>query len=234
MRSIFKSGLVAVALLACVALAGAQGGGGGQGRRGGGQRGGGGLLATAMRADVQKDLAVTDDQKTKLTALQEKERAAAQAARQNGGGGGGGNGGGGGTFDAAAFQKRAEEQRAQQKKDLSEVLNDGQMKRLDEIVIQLAGNGAIASPDVQKALGLSDDQVAKIKDLQAKLREANSGLRAKVTSGEMTREESRAASTKNTATMNDELAKVLTSDQAAKLKSMGGKPFTADAPGGGR
>lgn len=231
MKRFFKAGILVVALLSCVALAGAQqgqGGGRGQGRGG---RNNTSELGLAMRADVQKDLAVTDDQKTKLTEYSDKQRAARRAA----GGGGRGNGGGaaGGTFDREAFMKAQEEARAQTHKDLAAILNEGQMKRLGEISIQLQGNRALTNAEVQKSLGLSEDQITKIKDLATKMQEANRGLQEKVRSQEMTREESQAAMAKNNATMNAELAKILTADQAAKLKAMGGKPFVADPPAGG-
>ncbi len=227
-----------MALLSCVALAGAQQG---QGRGGGGfgQRGGRNNtseIGLAMRTDVQKDIAVTDDQKTKLTEYNDKQRAARRAAGGAGGGrgnGGGGGGAAGGTFDREAFMKAQEEARAQTHKDLAAILNEGQLKRLGEISIQLQGNRALTNADVQKSLGLSADQITKIKDLATKIQEANRGLQEKVRSQEMTREESQAAMTKNNATMDAELAKVLTTDQAAKLKSIGGKPFVADPPAGG-
>jgi hypothetical protein len=56
-------------------------------------------------------------------------------------------------------------------------------------------------------------------------------LGQKMRDQEITREDFTAAMTKNNDTMKEELGKILTSAQADKLKTMGGKPFTADAPG---
>ncbi len=236
--------LVATAILACVAIAPAQGqagqgGGGRQGGQRGGQRGGGrngGLLFTALRKDVQADLAVTDDEKTKLTELGDKARAAATALRgnRNGGAAGGANGG---TVDREAMLKQIMEQREQQKKDLAAILTPDQMKRLEEISIQMRGVGAVSDPEVQKALGLSSDQTTKIADLQKTQRDANASIRQKVGSQEISRDDATAATKKNTDTLTAELGKILTSEQSAKLKEMGGKPFKADpneAPAGGR
>lgn len=237
------------ALLICVALVGAQtgnGGNGGGGGRGAGRQGRGGFgqqgrngagseLTLALRKDVQADLVVTDDQKTKLTDLQQKQRDARRAA---GGGQRGAGGAGGGQVDPAERQKRAEEQRAQTHKDLAAILNDGQMKRLGEISIQLRGNRAILDPEVQKTLGLSSDQTAKIKDLQDKQTEANRSVFEKVRNQEISQDDARKSMETNTKAMDTELAKILTSDQAAKLKDLGGKPFKADPaesqPGGRR
>lgn len=233
MNKLVQRIFVAVALLSCVALAAAQGGGGGgQGRQGRGQRGGfrGGNseLGLAMRADVQKELSVTDDQKTKLTDLQAKSR------QGFGGGGAGGGGAAGGTRpDPAAMQKMMAERRAQQKKDLAAILNDGQMKRLGELLLQRESYNALTQEEVQKALNFTSDQTQKVKDLQTKAQEANQSIMEKTRNQEMTREEGQAARTKNTKTMNDELQKILTADQAAKFKEMQGKAFTFETTNGG-
>ena len=223
----------------------AQGGGGG--RQGGGQRGGRGgnqfsELALLNRKDVQKDLGLTDDQVTKIEDYRSKntpQRGAGGAGGGAGAGGGqrgngGGGAGGGGALteeQRAAMAKAAADRREKTRKDLLEIISEAQLKRVDEIGIQLQGNNAVVNPDIQKALGLSDDQIAKIKDLQTKQREANTALFQKVRDQEITREDMTAAMTKNNDTMKEELGKIITSAQADKLKAMGGKPFTADAPG---
>lgn len=231
MNKLAQRFFVLVALLSCVAIAAAQGGGGGGQGRGGFQRGGRGNseLSLAMRADVQKELAVTDDQKTKLTDLQSKSR-----PQRGGGNGGGGNGGGAGTPpDPAAMQKMMAERTAQQHKDLAAILNDGQMKRLGELLLQRESFNALTREDSQKALGLSADQIAKIKDLQTKQNEANQSIREKQRNQEMTAEEATAARQKNAKTFTEEVGKVLTADQTSKFKDMQGKPFTFDTGNGG-
>ncbi len=225
MNKLVQRIFVAVAILSCVALAAAQGGGGGRGQRRGGR--GNSELSLAQRADVQKELSVTDDQKTKLADLQSKQ------PRPNFGGGGGGNGGGGTPPDPAAMAKARAEMMAQQHKDLAGILNDGQMKRLGELLLQREGMNALTTESVQKSLNFTDEQTAKVKDLQTKQREAGQALRQKMQNQEITREEMQAAQQKNTQTMNDELQKVLTSDQAAKFKEMQGKPFTFETGNGG-
>src|SRR5579862_5002834 len=219
MNKLVQRIFVVMALLSCVALAAAQGGGGGggggQGRRGG-QRGRGGNteMSLAMRADVQKELAVTDDQKTKLTDLQTNQ------PRPNFGGGGG---------TPPTPEERAKmmaDMRAQQHKALAGVLNDGQMKRLGELLLQRDGYNALTQPEVQKSLNFTDDQTSKVKDLATKQQEANAALRQ---NQDMTREERTAAQQKNAETMKAELQKILTSEQDAKFKEMQGKPFTFEA-----
>jgi len=104
------------------------------------------------------------------------------------------------------------------------------MKRLGEIQVQLQGNRAILQESTQKALGLSAEQTTKIKDLQGKQREANTALFQKIQSQELSREDAMKSFENNNKILDTELGKVLTSDQASKLKAMGGKPFKADPP----
>lgn len=216
-----KNIFAVVAVLACVAVASAQGGGRGQGGRGRGNQNS--LVALAMRADVQKDVGITDEQKTKLTELQTKLRP------QRGQGGGGG----GQQQDPEARQKAAAERAAAEEKGIAEILDAKQVTRLGEISIQIQGPRAILNPKVQKSLGLTDDQVAKIKEINTKFQEASRALMQKMRDGEIQQEDMRAATTKNTKALGEELTKVLTDAQSAKLKELGGKPFEADKPTNG-
>ncbi len=221
------------ALMVLVAISMAQGQGGGGGRQGGGQRmggRGGGMGSPASlinRADVQKDLAITDDQKTKLKDLQAKQMEEMQAQRQAGGGGGGGG------FDREAMMKAMKERQEKNEKAVNEILTPEQQKRLKEIYVQLAGGSAILNEGIQKDLELTDDQKTKIKDLQTKQQEANAELRTKMQNQEIDRQQMQDIQKKNNDALKEELIKVLTADQAAKFKAMAGKEFKADPPAGG-
>lgn len=228
------------AVLVCASLTLAQGGGGrGQGR--GGARGAQmGEAQLVMRKDVQRDLGLTEDQITKLTEWSEKQRANRGQGGAGGGGnrGNGGNGGGGGNRgngggqltdeQRAEMAKRAAERREAVRKELLTVISEAQLKRVDEIALQLQGNMAVMQAEVQKALALKEDQIEKIKDLQKRQQEANRTLFEKIQNQEITREDMQASMQKNNDIMKTEIGKILTSDQAAKLKAMQGKPFVAD------
>lgn len=220
--------LAVATMLAAAALSVAQGGGRGQGRGGRG-RGNVSELQLVMRADVQADIKVTEDEKIKLDALQTKIR----EARRANGGGGGGQGGGGGAPDMEAMRARMQAQAEEQHKQLAEILTPEQLTRVGEIRLQVLGPRALADAKIQKDLGLSDDQVAKIKDLTAKQQEASRDIRDKVQAGSMTREEATALNQKNQKTLGEEYAKVLTPAQADKFKAMQGAPFKADEPQSG-
>jgi hypothetical protein len=219
----------AAALMTSAALVFAQGGGGGGGGRGFGQgRGMGGQSPAQMasRADVQRDLAMTDDQKSKVAALSDKMNEERRAMMQE-------MRGGGDQPDMTAFRAAMEKFNAKSKEELAKILTADQMKRLDEIGVQIQGNRALLVPAVQKALGLSEETIKKANELQTKQNEANMSIFEKVRNQEISQEEMRAAMEKNNKALNDELGKLLTPEQAAKLKEMGGKEFKADPPRGG-
>lgn len=182
-----------------------------------------GLLA---RADVQTELKLSDDQKTKLTELMPQ-----RGQRNPGAGGGGGNGGGQNGGGAGGGQRgnidpaQMRQQMAEREKKILEILNAEQAKRLKELYVQRAGNNALTREDVQKELGLSSDQVAKIKSLQEAQQSAMQELRQKMQNQEIDRDQMREISQKNNETMSAELGKVLTSEQAAKFKAMRGAEF---------
>lgn len=239
-----SSKFVSVLLISALAASMALAQGGGQRGQGGG-RGGQQMneLRILGRKDVQKDLSLTDDQVSKIEEYTTKN----QPQRGQGGGGAGGNGGGGGgqrgnggggqgggaqtDEQRASAAKLAAERREKTRKDLLEIISEAQMKRVGEIMLQLQGFNAIGQPEMQKALDMSADQIAKVKDLQAKQREASMALFQKMRDGELTQEDMRAATTKNTETMKTELGKILTASQVDKFKAMQGKTFVADEPG---
>lgn len=223
-----------VAILAVMALAAgvfAQGGGG-RGQRGFG-RGFGGPLQLLNRDDVKDELKLTSDQTSKVADLQGKQRQRMQDAMQSAGIQFGGGGGGGFQMSdedrkkmTAALAKVNEDTQ----KDIDGILTPDQSKRLKELTVQRAGNSIIGNPMFQKELNVTDDQKAKIADLQAKQQQAMMSL---FQNQDMSREDRQAAMEKNTKIMNDELAKLLTDDQKKKIVEMSGKPFTfKDNPGG--
>src|SRR2546423_1856419 len=196
------------ALLIITVGAFAQGGGGGQGRRAFGPANPGFLV---RNADVQTDLKITPDQKTKLNTLFESMQAAQDNARASG------------SFDPEAMRKSMDDAAAQ----INAILTPDQQARLKQIQVQTQKNRAIMSPEVQDQLGLSSDQKDKVKDLSDKFQAAQGELRQKMRdSDDAGRTQIRADMQKNNDALEAELAKILTPEQAQKLKDLGGAPFT--------
>lgn len=205
-------------------------GGGHQGRGFGGGFGGGrgNLIGLLRRTDVQTDLQITPDQKTKLDDLMTSMRG--QRGNRGDNAGQAGQGGGTPPTQAEMDARRAEmeSRRAEQQKQVNAILTQSQLGRLKEISIQLRGNMAVMDPDIQKQIDLSSDQIAKIKSLSETMQEASQSVMQKMRDQTITREQAMDAFKKNMQAMQDEIGKVLTHSQADKLKSLGGAPFKAD------
>ena len=128
-------------------------GGAGPGSRGSrGSRSGptarpGGLLALLFVKAVQRDLQLTPEQIDKLKEVRKT------AFR-------------GGAASLEELLTKMAAQAAETKKKVEAILTPEQMERLKEIHLQAAGPGALADPDVRKALNLTDEQVEKIKKLR--------------------------------------------------------------------
>ncbi len=214
MKSVFRTVAIAVLVVAMSATFA-------QGRQGrGGQRGGRtSIIGLLNRLDVQTDLGLNDDQKSKLNDLRQANR----GQRRNQG----------------ATRPTPEEMKARAdalKKQVDGILTPEQVTRLDQIRIQIQGDRAVLDPDVQTQLGITEAQKEKIKSLSETYRDANRSVSEKARSGELDRNAAREATQKNGQTLSDELHKVLTQQQLDKLKDLGGRPFKADAQsrGGGR
>jgi len=226
--------LICVAMLCVASFAlsqqgggGQRGQGGGQGQRGqgGGQRGQGGgggndVASLIARKDVQAELKLSDGQKSKIDELT-PQRQRGQGGQGQGGQRGQGGQQGGGQGDREANRARQEELA----KKIAEILDDNQEKRLLELRIQRAGNRAVFMEEVASKLGVTEDQKSKLDDLRSKQRDAQQSLAEKVRNQEVSREDAQATRTKNEKILDDEIAKVLTSEQKDQLKKLGGAPF---------
>ncbi len=209
-----KKLLFGITILAVAVLAQAQ--------RGGMMMGGGAANPVMIlgREDVQEDLKLTDDQKEKLadyTDMQKmfpKMMSAAQEAgiaRED--------------MRTEKGQKFFKDYQEKVRKEIEGILTPDQAKRWNEIAIQMAGNMAVTRPEIAKLVGLTDDQNAKIKDLQKKQQDAMQGLFQQMRDGELTREDLQEKMKKNNEILDSEVGKLLTDPQKAKLKELGGKHF---------
>ncbi|MEX2242939.1 MAG: Spy/CpxP family protein refolding chaperone [Fimbriimonadaceae bacterium] len=246
------TGYRAIALAATIVIASAafaQGGGG----RGGQQRGGmqfGNMAnsesALLQRADVQKDIKLTDDQKAKLTVVRqemsEKIQAQFQGMRGGRGGGaaGGGTTGGGaggntggqagtrGGVDMAEVQKQMEALQKEANDKSKAILTEEQWKRLGQIKVQLAGANIFLETEFGKKLGLKaqqkieinrliEDQAAANREIMGKMRDQNADRTALM--GEIR---------KNDVILRDAVEKILTDEQKATLADLEGPKFVAD------
>jgi Spy/CpxP family protein refolding chaperone len=173
-----------------------------------GRLGGGGRLFLLSQESVQADLKLTDEQKAKIRSLQESQRQLFQDLRNLG------------REEAA---KRLREQAEKTDKELAALLKPEQAKRLQQIQLQLnlrQGNyrTILTDQDIAEKIGLTDQQKEKIRQLDAeaaKLRESfQAGNREEIF--------------KRFKELNSKYESILTDQQKAKLKELGGEPFTGE------
>ena len=109
---------------------------------------------------------------------------------------------------------------------LSEILLDHQMTRLNEIYVQAMGARAIQDPVIAEELEITEDQVAEMQDLRREMREELMGLR-----DTLERDEIREKMMEMTKGLNEKMMGVLTNKQQKKLDEMKGETF--EMPEGG-
>ena len=208
----FKFSLTMAAMAtAIVGLAVAQPPGGGRGM-GGMMRGGGGMFLLRS-PDVQKELKLTDDQKTKLddaikkqTDKQQEQRAAMKD----------------GSFDKDKMQAAFKEMAEAADKTIKEILNADQQKRLKQITWQRAGVAAFDDKEVAEGLKLTEEQKDKIKGIVTEM--ADDAKEIRQNAGGNAEE----IQTKMTALGKENMEKaekVLTADQKKSFTAMLGDKF---------
>ena len=151
-------------------VASAQPGGrgpGGPGGFGGGMMGGGSnsYLQLLRLEQVQKDIELVDDQKTKIKELAD---AVSKEMRDQFSG----------MRDLSAeqrqakmeeFRKKAADREAELTKKVEAILLPHQVKRLKEINIQVQGLRALQNAEVAKELGITEDQKAKMEAIRKEI-----------------------------------------------------------------
>jgi hypothetical protein len=181
--------------------------------RGFGMMGGGAALLS--NKGVQKEIKATEEQVSKLDTFAEEMRGKQREAFQG--------------FQDLSQEERREKMQAFQKtmqadiqKGLSEILKPEQTKRFNQIQTQTAGANAFATPRVEEALKLSDDQKGKIKAINDEVMESMRGLRDEFQNdreGAM----KKMAEIRKSATQK--AVDVLTSEQKTTWKDLTGEPY---------
>ncbi|RYG41635.1 hypothetical protein EON79_20425 [bacterium] len=229
MKNMLKYTALAVLALTAVSSMAQQQGGGGGGRPGG-QRGGGmqrmmrgammNSLSLVQRDDVREELAITDEQKDKISDLQKAQREKMREAFS-------GMGGGGTPPDPAAMRERFEKMTKESDAEVAKILTAEQAKRLREIKIQMVGTRSLAMDDVATDLGLSAEQKAKIKSLTGQADAANMTLFGKIRGGEMTMEQVGEAVETNGKTLDAALEKLFSVLRVGHNRSLWRSSWTA-------
>ena len=181
--------------------------------------------------EVQQELELVDDQKSKLKAISDdfsqrmqKERSAiAKLPRTSG------------RRKSKICRKKSQTWREEAQKRVEEVLLPHQLDRLHEISLQTRGAGALADPKVQEELGLNQQQKTKLQDLsektQSQVRAMFEGVR------DLSDEARQAKMAENRQKMQgmikdatDQAMATLTDQQRTKLEEMKGKKIDIQFP----
>ncbi len=181
----------------------------------GGRGGAGGTMSVtiAQQKSVQDELKLTADQIEKLKQVGEKMR---EAFGRRGDGG-----------DREEARKKFAEATQAAEKEMAGILSAEQTKRLKEITLQQAGPMALARPEVAKDVGLTDDQLAKIKEItDAYASETRAQFQAGGGGGD--REEARKKRETLRKDTGDKVLALLKDDQKKAWEKLVGEPFKGE------
>jgi hypothetical protein len=180
-------------------------------QRGGrfGMMGGARLLE---RPEVQTELKLTDEQKTKAASLSETLREERRGRFQD--------------LRDATPEERAKIMsgwRAEEMKQVNAILNPDQQKRFRQISLQQEGPMAVVHADVATELNLTDDQKKKVMELQVQMGEKQRAIFQEAQGDREAAMSKMQALRKET---SDKVVALLTDEQKTKWKEMCGAPFS--------
>ena len=184
----------------------AQGGGGGG--RGMGRQRAYSQARLATLPEVVTELKLTDEQKTKISAIADQLQSDIRSSF----------GGGGGPPDMDKMEQMNQE--ATTKVDA--LLDAGQQKRLGEIAVQVNGASSLNDAAIRKQLNFTDEQTKKYEEARDANRAAMSELMG------MSREERQGKMADMRKEADDRLLGVLTDQQKTEFEAMKGTPLTID------
>lgn len=165
---------------------------------------------------VQKELAITADQKASLQKLREAERTSHPFASGFAG------------KSQEQIQKKLDEHAAENRRRVFGLLKPEQIARLNEINVQVVGVAALGYPEVAKTLALSDDQKSQLRMVATEARHLQDELNAG-NNGRPVEASKRAAYKEKLNRIMDERKKqslgILTEDQRAKFNRLQGAKF---------
>lgn len=195
-------------------------------QRGPGGRGGFGMGGPAILGipTVQDELKLTDEQRGKVETMMTGLREEMTGLRDK-------------LSDVAPEERFArmremmEEANAKVRKDVAAMLDSDQMKRFEQLELQVRGLDAFADAKVQEALKVAEEQKTKIGALMTEMAEKRQSIMQEAQGdfqGAMTKFRELQDSTR------EKVMALMSDDQKAKYKELIGEPFEMPAFGGGR
>jgi hypothetical protein len=124
------------------------------------------------------------------------------------------------------MRKKMSAQAEETKKEIEEVLLPHQIDRLKQIALQLRGAGALEEKEVQEAVGVSSEQLDKMKSIREAAMEKGRSLMESLR--DATDQERRAKFQEFGKQIQEEVMGVLTSEQKEKFDKLKGPKFELD------
>jgi Spy/CpxP family protein refolding chaperone len=182
----------------------------------GGRLGGPMLMVGLLRSpQVQQELKLTDQQRQRLEQLGEQWREKMRGLRD---------------LPPEERRQKVQGMRAEVEKQLSQILNEQQMKRLKQIALQVEGYAALERPEIAEQVGLTKEQRQKIRDI---LRQAGEKRREAFQQGQGDRQAAFQRMREIRQWVDGEIEKLLTAEQKKKWQELVGAPFKFEGGFGG-
>lgn len=182
----------------------------------GGRLGGPMLMVGLLRSpQVQQELKLTDQQRQQLEQLGEQWREKVRGLRD---------------LPPEERRQKVQGMRAEVEKQLSQILNEQQMKRLKQIALQVEGYAALERPEIADQVGLTKEQRQKIRDI---LRQAAEKRREAFQQGRSDRQAAFQRMREIRQWVDGEIEKLLTAEQKKKWQELVGAPFKFEGGFGG-
>ncbi len=171
--------------------------------------GGNSIGALISRQDVQTELKITPDQKSKLAEAMPKKEHSDKNSQENK------------VIDKEANKKLQSALEAK----IKEILDDPQEKRLNELMVQRQGMRAVFEKSVATKISLTKEQENQLNTARRGQRDEQQAIVEKLNKQEISKEEAKAARQKLDDALEAEIGKMLTDKQKSDLKALGGASF---------
>lgn len=173
-------------------------------------------LQLIFRKDVQHDLQCDLGQRNKFDNLHDRQVAEVRALLQSPRG----------RTALADFQAK---QRKETQDKMDELLTPGQKTRLKQIVMQMQGGTVLLTPEIQKQLGLTDEQTQRIKQVQYQRDTQVKQAQDSVANGEIRIQDLNLQLDRIQKETSTALKDVLSPEQLDAYEKLLGKPFKPGA-----
>ncbi len=206
----FSIGILALAVIVLASRPGLAQRGQGRGIGGGGF--GPSNLMLLSQESVQAEIKLSEDQVKKVDEQLDKQREAMAGLRD---------------LDQQERRTKLQEQLKANDSVVGGILNEGQAKRLKQIMLQQRGAAALGDAEVAQAVGLTSEQKEKIQGIQqAALEERRAQFQGGGGGGD--REEMRKKFEAARAATNEKITALLTAEQKDKWTALTGEPFKGE------